>query len=231
MAACQRFEQIKFFRRKIQAFGDLLKKGFADQSSQEVDYLDRIQGAASRMSVLIRDLLAFSRISTQRDHSGLLPLTDVLQSALIDLDMVIQETGATVSLDPLPMVVGDAVQLGQLFQNLLSNALKFRQKDRPPVVEVTYEWIAAANLPPDVLPSRTALAYHRINVTDNGIGFDEKYKHRIFQVFQRLHGKSIYSGTGIGLAICEKVVANHGGAITASSQPGRGATFTVYLPL
>ncbi|NID12896.1 sensor histidine kinase [Fibrivirga algicola] len=216
--------------RKIQAFSTLLQKSAIDQSIQNIDYLERIQGSANRMSTLIRDLLTFSRISTQQDQSGLLALTDILQSALADLDMSIQETGATIHLDPLPMVVGDALQLSQLFQNLLSNALKFQLKGRPPVIDIRYKWVAAENLPPEILPNRRTLAYHQITVTDNGIGFDEKYKHRIFQVFQRLHGMGIYSGTGIGLAICEKVVANHGGAIMASSQLGQGAVFTIYLP-
>jgi len=216
--------------RKIQAFSTLLQKSAINLSIPDIDYLERIQGSANRMSTLIRDLLTFSRISTQQDQSGLVALTDIFQSALTDLDMIIQETGATIHLDPLPMAVGDALQLSQLFQNLLSNALKFQLKGRPPVIHVLYKRVVAEHLPTGILPNRRVLSYHQISVTDNGIGFDEKYKHRIFQVFQRLHGMGIYSGTGIGLAICEKVVANHGGAIIASSQPGQGASFTIYLP-
>ncbi|WP_375447092.1 PAS domain S-box protein [uncultured Fibrella sp.] len=217
--------------RKIQAFGDLLEGKFIAQQDDSIDYLRRMKLAAGRMSTLIRDLLAFSRISTQRDTDAPVSLTEVIKSAKSALELVLQETEAVVELTPLPVVVGDATQLGQLFQNLISNALKFRQNGRPPVICIRASWIAADNLPAGVVPSREAIAYHQVDVVDNGIGFDEKYLNRIFQVFQRLHGKSAYEGTGIGLAICEKVVANHGGAITAKSQPGQGATFSVYLPV
>lgn len=217
--------------RKIQSFGDLLKNQYADSLGEGVMYLERMQAAASRMSTLIRDLLAFSRISTQQDATAPVSLNEVIQGVLSDLDIRIQETGAAITVEPLPTVSGDVSQLGQLFQNLLSNALKFRQSGISPVVRVSFRRIRAGELPLSVRPTRAAAAYQRIDVSDNGIGFDEKYIDRIFQVFQRLHGKSEFSGTGIGLAICEKVAANHGGAITATSQPGQGATFSVYLPV
>ncbi|GAB4028877.1 PAS domain-containing protein [Spirosoma koreense] len=222
--------------RKIQQFGDLLKSRYADSVGDELVYIERMQSAASRMSTLIKDLLDFSRISTQRDTSGPVSLEDVVRQVLSILELTIQETGAQVSVEPLPTVMGDASQLNQLFQNLLSNALKFHRMDRTgvpvvPTIVVKSSWLAAEHLPKDLKLSRWAIAYHRIDVIDNGIGFEEKYLDRIFQVFQRLHGKNEYVGTGIGLAICEKVVANHGGVITASSQPGQGATFTIYLPV
>ena len=217
--------------RKIQQFGAILNDRFADQLGEGVDYLNRMQAAANRMSTLIRDLLAFSRLSTQRDSALEVPLNPVINSVLMDLDLVTQETGAVLSIGKLPTVVGDASQLGQLFQNLLSNALKFRRPDVIPAIAVSAHRVAADNLPEGIKPSRHAVLYHRIDVTDNGIGFDEKYVGRIFEVFQRLHGKNSYAGTGIGLAICEKVVTNHGGAITARSQEGQGATFSVYLPV
>jgi len=150
---------------------------------------------------------------------------------LTDLELTIEETGAQVEIGPLPTVAGDRSQLGQLFQNLLSNALKFRKPGVTPVIRVGSRQVPAAQLPPAVIPTRRATAYHCIEVSDNGIGFDDKYIDRIFQVFQRLHGKSQYAGTGIGLAICQKVVANHGGAITAISQFGHGAAFIIYLPV
>ena len=150
---------------------------------------------------------------------------------LADLELTIEETGAVVTVDPLPTLPGDRSQLGQLFQNLLSNALKFRRADVATRISVSTRQIPAADLPPAVRPTRVTAAYYQIDVADNGIGFDEKYLDRIFQVFQRLHSKSEFVGTGIGLAICEKVAANHGGAITASSQPGQGATFSVYFPV
>ena len=217
--------------RKIQQFGDLLKTRYTTQLGDGIDYLDRMQSAAGRMAALIRDLLSFSRISTQRDTSASRILTQVVKTVVSDLELLIEETGAVVTIESLPKVLGDASQLGQLFQNLLSNALKFRRADTPPHIEVRAQIVAAKDLPPSVQPARTARIYHRIDVSDNGIGFDEKYVDRIFQVFQRLHGKNEFAGTGVGLAICEKVATNHGGVITASSQPGKGATFSVYLPI
>ncbi|GAB3969760.1 PAS domain-containing protein [Spirosoma terrae] len=221
--------------RKIQQFGDLLKTQLADANAEQLNYLDRMQSAASRMSMLIRDLLNFSRISTRREPNRRLSLDDVMDSVLTDLELVITETGAQIDIDKLPIVSGDPSQLGQLFQNLLSNALKFSRVDSvgnptAPRVEIRCQLTKADFLPLSVRPGRLSAHYYRIDMTDNGIGFDEKYVDRIFQVFQRLHGRNEFAGTGIGLAICEKVVANHGGAITATSQPGKGATFTVYLP-
>jgi PAS domain S-box-containing protein len=216
--------------RKIQQFGDLLKTQYADALGEGTVYLERMQSAASRMSRLIKDLLTFSRISTRQDAITSVPLQDVIDSALSDLEVRLEETGALVHVDALPVVVGDRSQLEQLFQNLLSNALKFQLNEVKPVISVRYQLVSASELLPSVKPTRKASQYHCVQVSDNGIGFNEKYADRIFQVFQRLHGKNDYAGTGIGLAICEKVVANHGGAIVATSQPGQGATFTVYLP-
>ncbi|WP_020604179.1 PAS domain-containing sensor histidine kinase [Spirosoma spitsbergense] len=217
--------------RKIQQFGDLLKTRLADIRGEELTYIERMQSAASRMSTLIRDLLSFSRMSAEYDMRVGLSLNEVVNRVLTDLEVVIAETGAVVRVASLPTVWGDATQLGQLFQNILTNALKFRRAGVVPLIEVNADRLEAMAIPPSVKPARVANAYYRIDVADNGIGFDEKYLDRIFQVFQRLHGKSEFTGTGIGLAICERVVANHGGAITASSQPGQGATFSVYLPI
>lgn len=218
--------------RKIQQFGDLLQSQYAVQLNEGINYLERIQAAASRMSTLIRDLLTFSRISTQQDTTGSVSLSKVIQMVLVDLDLRIQETNATIDIsDSLPTVQGDKTQLGQLFMNLLSNALKFRRVDVTPHIRIRSSKLSATDLPLSVTPTRQAPFYYRIDVTDNGIGFDEKYLDRIFQVFQRLHSKHQYAGTGIGLAICEKVVANHGGAITARSKAGQGATFSVFLPV
>ena len=221
--------------RKIQQFGDLLTTQDSDLTEQSRLYLNRMQSAASRMSMLIKDLLDFSRISIQRDASGPVSLQSVVEGVVNTLDLRVQEVGAQIQVGLLPTVSGDASQLGQLFQNLLSNALKFHRTERsgvpvPPHIQIRSAGLSADQLPVGVKPVLTVSAYHQIEVADNGIGFDEQYIDRIFQVFQRLHGKNQYAGTGIGLAICEKVVVNHGGAITARSQPGQGATFTIYLP-
>ena len=217
--------------RKIQSFGDILKDQYENELGEGLDHLERMQKAASRMSLLIRDLLIFSRISTRQEATMSVSLERVLTGVLEDLEMVIHQSNAQIQIDSLPTVSGDASQLRQLFQNLLSNALKFQKPGTSPVIQVHIEQVVASALPTTVSPSRSAAAYHRISVSDNGIGFDEKYVDRIFQVFQRLHGRNEYAGTGIGLAICEKVAANHGGAIAVASQPGQGATFTVYLPV
>ena len=213
--------------RKIQSFGDILKNQYGLQLGEGISYLERMQSAASRMSVLIRDLLVFSRISTRQEATLPIDLNQVLTSVVEDLE----PGNAQLNVAVLPTVLGDRLQLGQLFLNLLSNALKFQKPDTVPVIQVNATQVTAAELPADVKPARKATLYHCISVADNGIGFDEKYLDRIFQVFQRLHNRSEYAGTGIGLAICEKVAANHGGTITAISKPGQGATFAIYLPV
>ena len=217
--------------RKIQSFGDILKTQYGQQLNEGVDYLQRMQAAAGRMSTLIKDLLTFSRISTRQEAAVEVALNRVIHAVLSDLDLIIQETGAVIEVGTLPTVQGDATQLGQLFQNLLSNALKFRRAGVTPSLQIKAQTVDAVNLPQSVKPNRVVITYFCIDVQDNGIGFDQKYVDRIFQVFQRLHNKSQYAGTGIGLAICEKVVANHGGAISARSQVGQGTTFSVYLPM
>ena len=216
--------------RKIQSFGDILKNQYKADLGDGVAYLERMQSAAGRMSTLIKDLLAYSRIATQQNATKSVSLTTLLETVLSDLEVVIIETNAQITVDPLPTVAGDTRQLGQLFQNLLSNALKFRRVGVSPVINVCSQRIAATDLPSSMRPMRAADTYYRIDVIDNGIGFDQKYIDRIFQVFQRLHGNNQFAGTGIGLAICHKVAANHGGAITAYSQPNQGSTFSVYIP-
>jgi PAS domain S-box-containing protein len=217
--------------RKIQSFGNLLQDQYGTQLGEGAELLERMQSAANRMSVLIKDLLTFSRIANRKNTVELVFIRDIVNTVLNDLDLVITETNAQVIVESMPSLHGDASQLGQLFLNLLSNALKFHQPDTPPIIKIRCQKVSSLNLPASIKPTHWAETYHRIDIADNGIGFDPKYIDRIFQVFQRLHGRQHYSGTGIGLAICEKVVVNHGGAITAISQPGKGSTFTVYLPV
>ena len=217
--------------RKIQSFGDMLKNQYGDRLGEGIDQLERMQVAANRMSLLIKDLLTFSRISVRQEATGLVSLNQIVADVLDNLEVAIEQADAQVRVEWLPEVLGDASQLRQLFQNLLSNALKFRKAGTAPVIQIDSDRIAAEALPPSVKPSRPVAAYYQVKVADNGIGFDEKYIDRIFQVFQRLHGRNEYAGTGIGLAICEKVAANHGGTITAISQLGQGTTFIIYLPV
>lgn len=216
--------------RKIQSFGDLLMKRFPEDFAG-VDFLQRMQLAAKRMSILINDLLSLARIPVNQSAATPISVNDIVQAVMIDLEITIQQTGAIITVEPLPTVIGDALQLGQLFQNLLSNALKFRRDGVVPLIQITSQVQNSDSLPKSVKPQHLHAEYYRIDVADNGIGFDTKYTDRIFQVFQRLHGKTEFPGTGIGLSICEKVAANHSGAITATSQPGNGSVFTVYLPV
>ncbi len=219
--------------RKIQQFGDLLLNQYKEQLGTGIDYLQRMQSAAWRMSTLIRELLSFSRISisSHQHWDQQVALGPLIASIEDDLSVAIQESGTVIESDQLPTVQGDELQLRQLFQNLLSNAIKFRRPGVVPHIRITCQTVTAEAIPAATIPASREAQFYCIEVHDNGIGFDEKYLDRIFQVFQRLHTKHKYQGTGIGLAICEKVVTNHGGAIHASSQPGQGATFSIYLPV
>ena len=202
--------------RKIQAFGDILSDEFADQLGDGKDYLERMQAAAGRMSTLIEDLLAFSRVTTHAKPFVRVNLDEVFLDVVEDLSDRIERTGGSVTAGALPAINGDETQLRQLFQNLIGNALKFHKPDEPPAVRVECE------------KTDTTVT---VRVTDNGIGLDEKYADRIFAVFQRLHGRDEFEGTGIGLAVCKKIVERHGGTITVTSQPGKGTTFVVSLPV
>ncbi|KAA6439011.1 PAS domain-containing protein [Dyadobacter flavalbus] len=216
--------------RKIQQFASLLKTRMNESQSDELNYLNRMESAAGRMSFLIKDLLDFSQITSRRKITKLVDLNRILDQVLTVLDMSIEETQAKITIGNLPSVYGDPSQLLQLFQNLLSNAIKFHKPGGHPVISIISSPVKDIDLPQHVKPARAASSYFQIDVADNGIGFDEMYTDRIFQVFQRLHNHNTYPGTGIGLAICEKVVVSHGGAIVACSSPGDGATFSIYFP-
>ncbi len=214
--------------RKIQAFGDLLNYEYGEHLPETaVEYLRRMQNAAARMQVLINDLLAFSRVTTKAQAFVSVDLNRIVQEVLTDLEVHIQQVGAQIEVAPLPVVEAEPLQMRQLFQNLLSNALKFYRPEVPPHITLQAEMLPASALPSEA----TAIATCQIKVQDNGIGFDEKYLDKIFTIFQRLHYRNEYEGTGIGLAICRKIVERHGGSITASSKLGEGATFIVNLPI
>ncbi|HYU26186.1 MAG TPA: ATP-binding protein, partial [Thermoanaerobaculia bacterium] len=204
--------------RKIQAFGDRLKaKHAAELAPQGRDYVDRMQAAAKRMQILINDLLSFSRVTTKAQPFVQVDLGVVAREVAHDLELRAHEAGGEISIGALPSIDADPLQMRQLLQNLASNALKFHREGVPPRVEITGELDDGARA--------------RIVVADNGIGFDEKYAERIFTMFERLHGRGSYEGTGIGLAICRKIAERHGGEIAARSTPGHGSTFIVTLPV
>ncbi len=222
--------------RKIQAFGDIIKSHYAPVIGTEgADIISRMQSAAARMQVLIKDVLAYSRIATKRETVGPINLNDVVDDVLNDLETAIADKQADIKIEPLPTVRGDEAQLRQLFQNLISNALKFTKTGHdaePPVISLTSRRVFGRDLSGFVLSANeTERSFYLIEVIDNGIGFDPKQAARIFQVFQRLHNRSEYQGTGIGLAIVEKVVDNHQGYIVAEGRPGQGATFRILLPV
>lgn len=215
--------------RKIQAFGDRLKTKYGSSFNDEGrDYLERMQNAARRMHTLINDLLTFSRITTKGQQFVPVNLDHIARDVVSDLEVRIQQTGGQVEIEPLPAIEADPLQMRQLMQNLIGNALKFHRKDAPPVVKVHGELMKnGASDNGDASDN----AVCRVIVSDNGIGFDEKYLDRIFTPFQRLHSGSEYEGTGMGLAVCRKIVERHGGILTAQSEPGQGATFFITLPI
>lgn len=215
--------------RKIQAFGDRLKLKCRDQlDEQGKEYIDRMQSSATRMRRLIDDLLAFSRVSTRPMPHTEVDLNEVAREVQGDLEDAILRTQASVDIGPLPIVHADPSQMRQLMQNLLTNAIKFHKPDEPP--EVTVRSVTLPGMPndPPESPPRPAV---RIDVTDRGIGFEDEFRDRIFEVFQRLHGRNEYEGTGIGLAVVRKIAERHGGYVTAHGVPGEGATFSVVLPM
>ena len=217
--------------RKIQAFGDVLRAQYVSALGESgADLVQRMQSAAARMSDLIKDLLEFSRLTNMQETHELVSLASVVNSVVQDLDLIIQEKRAVIEYDDLPAVMGDAPQLHRLFQNLLSNALKFCKEEVPPHVVISAVMVEGRSIQ-GVLLTDERRSFVRIDVKDNGIGFDEKYTDRIFTIFQRLHGRSHYPGTGIGLAICRKITDNHRGYIRATSREGEGATFQIYLPI
>mgnify|MGYP006288058347 CR=1 FL=1 len=215
--------------RKITAFGDRLEKRCGDALPESgLDYLQRMQNAARRMSQLISDILALSRITTRAKPFGAVDLGATIQGVLSDLEVLIQRNGAAVDVGALPTIDAEPTQMRQLLQNLIGNAVKFRREDVPPRVTVAAQLRDRYGEPvSDADDAETC----ELTVRDNGIGFDDKFRDRIFGVFQRLHTRDAYGGTGIGLAICRKIVARHEGEIEAHGQPGEGATFTVRLPL
>ncbi|MCP4362591.1 MAG: PAS domain-containing protein [Chloroflexi bacterium] len=205
--------------RKIQAFGDRLTTRYAQHLDERgLMYLDRMQNAAERMQTLIVDLLTFSRVTTQAEPFTNVDLNEVLAHVLVDLDTKIEEISAQIELSELAQIEADGTQMRQLFQNLISNALKFSQEDVSPVIQINGRLLPGSNL-------------YEIRVKDNGIGFEPQYQERIFQVFQRLHGRFDYEGTGVGLAICKRIIERHLGVIAAESSLNEGATFIIQLPL
>lgn len=216
--------------RKIQTFGGRLHAKCSEAlGEQGRDYLSRMLASAARMRMLIHDLLAFSRVATKAQPFVPVSLTSVAHEAVSDLEAQLQETGGRVEVGELPDIEADPSQMRQLLQNLIGNALKYHKAGEPPIVTIEGTTLAEP-VPHGSHVATDSAQLCQIVVRDNGIGFEDRYQDRIFQLFQRLHGRNEYEGTGIGLAICKKIVERHGGTITARGTPGVGAVFTILMP-
>lgn len=203
--------------RKIGSFTELLARKYQDRLDDKAGtYISYIVDGAHRMQILINDLLSFSRVTTKGREFAAVDCNQLLSRVQRDLELAVQESGARLKVQELPTVVADEVQLGQVFQNLIVNAIKYRNQDQAPEIEVVArksgdEWV--------------------FSVSDNGIGIEAQHFERVFQLFQRLHTREEYSGTGIGLALCKKIVERHGGHIWVESTPGQGSTFYFTIAL
>jgi signal transduction histidine kinase len=217
--------------RKIRTFMDRLKSGLKTRIDEtESRMIERIEASAERMQLLVDDLLEFSHVSEHPRHMEAINLNEKVQKILTDLELVIDEKQATVKADALPTITGHRRQMQQLFHNLISNALKYSKPDTPPEITIRSQLAKGADAHLNLPVQELDKPYYLIEVSDNGIGFEQQYAEQIFEMFQRLHGKMEYSGTGVGLAIARKVVENHNGYIWATGEPGKGATFHVLLP-
>jgi len=215
--------------RKLTTFSERLQLKFKEKlGSDGVLYLERIVAATENMRILIENLLEFSRTARSSRYFSKANLSDLLNEVKAGLELKIEETGTIIIDTPLPTIEIVPTQIKQLFDNLLSNSIKFRKEQVPPVIHIRCHPLDAQEK--SSLSLRPDKNYFNIKIEDNGIGFEMEYAERIFQIFQRLHGKSQYPGSGIGLAICKKIVENHNGIIFGDSNTGNGAIFTVILP-
>lgn len=202
--------------RKVQAFGERLERKYGEAlEGQGRDYVARMRSAAARMQSLIDDLLVYSRMTSKGQPFSTVDMGKIAQGVVGDLEQRISDTGAQVEIGTLPPVDSDPVQMRQLLQNLIGNALTYRRQDVAPLVKVEGEFENDEVV---------------LRVSDNGIGFEPRFAEQIFDIFERLHSREEYEGTGIGLALCKKIIHRHGGSITAEGRPGEGGTFTVRLP-
>jgi two-component system CheB/CheR fusion protein len=217
--------------RKIRMFSAILKEmSPIEKDSVASNYLTKVIGSAERMSNLIMDLLNFSRINVDTDLKIPVDLNQVVNQVKEDFELLIKQKNAIVEVGQLPTIDASPLQMNQLFYNLLSNALKFTSENRIPQIIISSGMATETDLQifPNLARTRN---YYAISVKDNGIGFETDLADKIFTIFQRLHIRSEYEGTGIGLALCKKIVVQHGGAISANAEPDKGAEFRILLPV
>jgi len=215
--------------RKINIFAKMLEDSIGDVNPQSKNYLNKLNVSAVRMLNLIRDILAYSQLGKENEAFTAVDLNEIAHGAIADFDLIIEQKNADIHFNELPVVEAIPLQMSQLFSNLISNSLKYSREDLPPVIS-----IHASALQEDEAVEHgiyEAGLYYKIEFRDNGIGFQQEHAEQIFNIFQRLHGKTAYAGTGIGLAICKKIAQNHHGAIFARSDENSGAVFIILLPL
>lgn len=230
--------------RKIMTFTSLIEKEMNGAITEKgTVYMQKIMQSSGRMQQLIDDILTFSSLRTTKDAFGPTDLNVVFSQVLSDIEVSIESTGAIITATPMPVIEAIPTQIGQLFQNLISNALKFRREGVPPVVSLSSDIVGIEDVPNYNLLDENTMAlrgqtynwsreqFARIVIQDNGIGFEESYAEKIFEIFQRLHSSKTFEGTGIGLAICKKIVDNHHGVISATSKRNEGASFVIFLPV
>lgn len=212
--------------RKIRTFSNRVVTKYRDQLDEEGKlYMDKMQAACERMQNLINDILAFSKIAISKESLVLTDLNAVIDEVLADMDMQVHEKNAQITVHKLPMLHVYPNLMKPLFQNLLNNSLKYSQKEIQPVIEISGKIESMTE------GKKGGKKFCRIQIKDNGVGFEQQYAEQIFTMFKRLHGNSEYAGTGIGLAICKKIVEEHHGYISAKSAVNQGATFTITLPV
>jgi two-component system, sensor histidine kinase and response regulator len=215
--------------RKIHTYTDIILERERDLlSNLTKEYVTRIQTSVTRGQLLINDLLAYSKTNNADQILELTDLHEMVKSVEDDFNDLLEKKKAKIIVTHLPKVKVVPFQIRQVFHNLISNALKYSSRERPPEIHITSETLRGGDIKELDLPAQQT--YCHIAITDNGIGFESQYKEKIFEMFQRLHGRSEYSGTGIGLALVKKILNNHKGAITASSIVDQGSTFNIYLP-
>jgi two-component system, LuxR family, sensor kinase FixL len=216
--------------RKIRTFSDRLQMLCGDQLGESAnDCIGRMQSAAERMQKLIDGLLSLSCVTTQGQSFVPVDLAQIAREVVVDLEVKIEQVGGRVEIGHLPTIQADPLQMRQILQNLIGNGLKFHRVEEPPIVKIEGKFVSERGQ--RGAGAKAGEEQCRIIVADNGIGFDEKYRDRVFDVFQRLHPRDVFEGTGIGLALCRKIVERHGGQITARSVPGQGSTFELLLPV
>jgi PAS domain S-box-containing protein len=213
--------------RKINTFSEMILNEKPNQlSEKQKGFLAKIMFSGKRMNTMIDDILDLSALS-KKEHFEKYSLQKIVTETLDTLEQAIADAKATINFKNLPSAIIVPSQMRQLFQNLISNSIKFSKKEEAPVVNITHRYVAEVTTEEKLWPSDQ---YLQIMIEDNGIGFEQEHAEKIFDLFDRLHSKSAYEGTGLGLAICKKITENHGGIINAQSQPGKGSVFTLTIP-